>query len=291
MANFRIIAALLLLWLLPASLAQAQSCPQMAVNAQTGTTYTVLNSDNCKKVSFSNASAIAVTLPQAGSSGNFGNTWSVTLVNIGVGNVTVTPTTSTIDGRASILLQQGGSIQLTSNGTNYISSGIFPALSTSGLVDPDQLPIATTGATGAVRTGTCLEMGGAGSKVISVSASCRTMAITFIIDGGGSAITAGVKGDLQIPFDCTITAARLFLDQSGSIVVDIWKDTYANYPPTVADTITASAKPTVTTATKSEDATLTGWTTTIATGNTLRFNVDSITTATRATLTLTCVKS
>lgn len=110
--------------------------------------------------------------------------------------------------------------------------------------------------------------------------------ITFIIDGGGSAITTGVKGDLEIPFACVIQQATLLADQSGSIVIDIWKDTYANYPPTVADTITASAKPTISSATKSQDATLTGWTTSIAAGDTLRFNVDSATTITRVTLSL-----
>lgn len=110
--------------------------------------------------------------------------------------------------------------------------------------------------------------------------------LTFIIDGGGSTITTGVKGDLEIPFGCTITRATLLADQSGSIVIDIWKDTYANYPPTIADTITASAKPTLSTAIKSQDSTLTGWTTTITAGDTLRFNVDSITTCTRVTLSL-----
>jgi len=116
-------------------------------------------------------------------------------------------------------------------------------------------------------------------------------AITYVFDGGGSVLTTGIKGDLSIPFACTITGNRLLADQSGSIVVDIWKDTYANYPPTVADTITASAKPTITTATKSEDTTLTGWTTTIAAGDTLRFNIDSITTIQRAVLTLKVTKT
>lgn len=108
-----------------------------------------------------------------------------------------------------------------------------------------------------------------------------TADIAFVIDGGGVAITTGVKGDLAVDFPCTITQVTLLADQSGSIVVDIWKDTYANYPPTVADTITAAAKPTISTATKSKDSTLTGWTTTVAAGDTLRFNVDSITTCTR----------
>ena len=124
-----------------------------------------------------------------------------------------------------------------------------------------------------------------------LSTGAKTVAIAFIIDGGGSTITTGVKGDIEIPFACTITAARVFLDQSGSIVVDIWKDTYANFPPTDADSITASAPPTVSSATKAEDSTLTGWTTSISAGNILRFNVDSITTATRATVSLTCVKT
>lgn len=111
-------------------------------------------------------------------------------------------------------------------------------------------------------------------------------AIVFVIDGGGSTITTGVKGDIQIPFACTITAASLLADQSGSIVVDIWKDTYANFPPTVADTITASAKPTISSATKATDSTLTGWTTSVDADDILRFNVSSVTNIQRVTLTL-----
>jgi hypothetical protein len=125
---------------------------------------------------------------------------------------------------------------------------------------------------------------GDGTAVVSGAAPIRT--ITFIIDGGGATITTGVKGDLEIPFACTISRATLLADVSGSIVVDIWKDTYANYPPTNADSITASAKPTITSATKSQDSTLTGWTTTINAGDTLRFNVDSVTTIGRVTLSL-----
>ncbi len=110
--------------------------------------------------------------------------------------------------------------------------------------------------------------------------------ITFIIDGGGAVITTGVKGDLQIDGACTIQSVTMLADQTGSIVVDIWAEDYANYPPTVADTITASAKPTITAATKSTDATLTGWTTAIAAGDILRYNVDSVTDIQRVTVVL-----
>jgi hypothetical protein len=110
--------------------------------------------------------------------------------------------------------------------------------------------------------------------------------INFIIDGGGEVITAGIYGDINLQSPYTITGVSLLADQAGSIVVDIWKDTYANFPPTVADTITASAKPTLSSAIKSTDSTLTGWTTAIATGDILRINVDSATTVTRVTLSL-----
>jgi len=115
--------------------------------------------------------------------------------------------------------------------------------------------------------------------------------LTFIIDGGGSAITTGIKGYLEIPFACTITQVTTLADQSGSIVVDIWKDTYANFPPTDADSITASAPPTLSGAAKAQDSTLTGWTTAISAGDILAFNVDSITTCERVTISLRCTKT
>jgi hypothetical protein len=136
--------------------------------------------------------------------------------------------------------------------------------------------------------GQLLKSGGAG---VDPTFADNLATITFIIDGSGSVITTGIKGDLEIPFACTINRVTMLADQSGSIVVDLWKDTYANYPPTVADTITAAAKPTITTATKSQDATLTGWTTSIAAGDTLRFNVDSVTTIQRVTISLKVTKT
>lgn len=108
----------------------------------------------------------------------------------------------------------------------------------------------------------------------------------FVIDGGGAVITTGVKGYLEIPFGMTIERVTLMADVSGSIVIDIWKDTYANFPPTVADTITAAAKPTIAAAVKAQDATLTGWTTAVAAGDILAFNVDSVSTITKLTISI-----
>lgn len=120
----------------------------------------------------------------------------------------------------------------------------------------------------------------------NTGAFSQTGTINFIIDGGGSAITTGIKGDLRVPFACTINRVDMLADQSTTTVVDIWKDTLANFPPTDADTITAAAPPTITADTDSTDSTLTDWTVAITADDILRFNVDSNNNATRLTVSL-----
>jgi len=129
-----------------------------------------------------------------------------------------------------------------------------------------------------------------GAQWISFASTVTTTAINFTKDNGGLAIAAGVQGDIRVPFNCTITSVNLLADQTGSIVVDLWKDAYANYPPTVADTITASAKPTISAGVKYNDATLTGWTKPITGGDIIRVNVDSVSTITRFTLVLNVLR-
>ncbi len=128
-------------------------------------------------------------------------------------------------------------------------------------------------------------------SVYTLPENIKILAIPFIIDGGGSAITAGEKGHLEIPFACTINQVTMLADQAGSIVVDIWKEIYTYFPPTDGDSITASAPPTISSVQKSRDSTLTGWTTAIDAGDILAFNVDSCTTIRRATISLRVVKS
>ena len=110
--------------------------------------------------------------------------------------------------------------------------------------------------------------------------------ITFIVDGGGAAITTGQKGHLVIPFNAYIKEAIVLADQSGSIVVDIWKDTYGNFPPTVADTITGATLPTLSTAQASRDTSLVDWKRHISKGDVLAYNVNSATTVTRVSVIL-----
>jgi len=98
----------------------------LTTNAQTGTTYTFLNTDCGQLVTFNNASAIAATLPQASSasgggsgSGLFMPPCTIKVINRGTGTLTITPTTSTIGGNTTLVLNTGASATIVSDGTNY----------------------------------------------------------------------------------------------------------------------------------------------------------------------------
>ena len=102
------------------------------------------------------------------------------------------------------------------------------------------------------------------------------------------AITTGVKVYLEIPLALTINSWKILADVSGSVVIDIWVAPFASFPPTVANTIVASAPPTLTSAQSAASSTLTGWTTTIAKGSILAFNVNSASTVNQVTISLDC---
>lgn len=109
------------------------------------------------------------------------------------------------------------------------------------------------------------------------------------IDGGGSVITTGLKGFLVVPYDCEVDCWSVVADQSGDIEVDVWRGASFSIP-TVADTITGSEKPTLTSEQVNTDLDLTTWTTSLSFGDILAFNVDSVSTITRATIQIKTIK-
>jgi hypothetical protein len=98
------------------------------------------------------------------------------------------------------------------------------------------------------------------------------------INGGGSAITAGKRGQVTVPFACTITGWTAIADASGSISVQLNKSTYANFPTT--SSIVASA-PIALSSVQKNTGSPTGWTTSVAAGDVVEFEV----TGTPATIT------
>lgn len=115
--------------------------------------------------------------------------------------------------------------------------------------------------------------------------------LEFVMENvDNTSIQSGVAGDLEIPFNCTITQWSLLGNATGNVVVDIWKSSYSTFPPIVSGTITGSEKPTINNASKNTSTTLTGWSSTLNSGDILRFNVDSCDGISKATLSLRLTK-
>lgn len=87
------------------------------IKVVSGTTYTVLAEDYGVLLVFTSATGCAVTLPQA--TGSFVMPWWTEMQNAGAGSLVITPTTSTIDGAASLTLAPSGGAEIRSDSVNY----------------------------------------------------------------------------------------------------------------------------------------------------------------------------
>jgi Pectate lyase superfamily protein len=95
----------------------SQQC--FGVNAQTGTSYTFVSSDNCQLVTFNNAASVAVTLPAPSVDTAF-QKWSVTASNLGAGPLVITTAAgATIGGKSSLTVSTGAEVWIISDGVNY----------------------------------------------------------------------------------------------------------------------------------------------------------------------------
>lgn len=110
--------------------------------------------------------------------------------------------------------------------------------------------------------------------------------MSMTVSNGGSVLATGVIAYIYCQFQGTITSATLMADASGDVVVDIWKVGYGSFPPTITNTITAAAKPTLSSQQTSQNTTLTGWTTSVTAGDIFAFNIDSVATIKTLTITL-----
>jgi hypothetical protein len=108
-----------------------------------------------------------------------------------------------------------------------------------------------------------------------------------VIDGGGSAITTGIKLDIG-PYDYDLNwgAVTLIADQSGSIQLDFVTQPYSSYTPGGGSSIVASAPPKIVSDVKSRDITLTGWTKSFPAGTVMTISVTSAATIQRVEIVL-----
>ena len=113
-----------------------------------------------------------------------------------------------------------------------------------------------------------------------------TLVATF--DAGSAVLDAGATCEIFVPIASTITGCTLIAGNSGSVVLDVKSASYASYP--TLSSIVGGAPPTIATASKSQDTTLTGWTTAVAAGTILRVSITSATTISRVSLILSTTR-
>jgi hypothetical protein len=184
------------------------------INAQTGTTYALLTTDYGKLLTFNNSGSVAVTLSSATTTG-FTAGYSFDVENLGAGTVTITPTTSTINGASTLTIAQNHGCTVTSDGTNYQVSactaiGAGPGTVTSvAMTVPSFLsisgsPITSTGTLALSLSGTALPVanGGTGTTTpglvagtnVTITGSWPNQTINSTASGGG--VNSGTGGQL-----------------------------------------------------------------------------------------------
>lgn len=117
-------------------------------------------------------------------------------------------------------------------------------------------------------------------------AQLQTKAIGIGIgDTHGDVIPTGSAfAGFAVPWNCTIIGWNMICEPSGSIVVDIYKSTFAAAPPTIS--IAGSEKPSIVAGIKAQDLALSTWSPTINAGDFIKGNVDSVTGVKQTTVTL-----
>ncbi len=195
----------------------------------------------------------------------------VTNIGSGVSILTITGTIN--DSNVTFTATEDPTV-LVINGALYQKTGGAYTWSYSLGTITLSLPVGTGGQIYGLRSGTT------GGGVASVGTT---------IDGGGSAITPGSKGYITIPYGGTVQSWTILADQSGSIVIDVKKCTYAGFPTTVS--IAGSEKPTLSSAQNNRDTSLTSFSTSITEGDIWEFVVDSASTVTRVNLNFKVIKN
>jgi hypothetical protein len=141
---------------------------------------------------------------------------------------------------------------------------------------PMSAPSICTNSSGQIVTTGCTA--DANSQIRSIGAG---------FDGGGVALTVGTVTYFTHPSACTIAAWNITVD-TGTITIDVWKIATGTAIPTVANSITASALPAISSGTAIHSTTLTGWTTAVAANDIFGVEINAVSGATKASLVLQC---
>lgn len=179
-----------------------------------------------------------------------------------VGQSSADPAPETVGGDAT--LSSAGSLTVTkTNGVAFAAS-------------------ATTDTTVA----TNISSGTLAAARLPANTKIRSWGTTFG-DTGGSALTAGSVVYFTVPYSCTISAFNITVD-AGTVTFDIWKIATGTAIPTVSNSITASANPSLSTGTALHSTTLTGWTTSVSANDIIGIDLKTVATAKYAEIDVEC---
>lgn len=178
--------------------------------------------------------------------------------------------------------------------TSAIPCGLLPALTGDTTTSAGSCATTTSKINGvafAGNNGDIVEFG-SGNTPVDTGKSMSNVVKRSIgagFDGSGSALTSGSTATVYftVPFTCTIVAWNITVD-TGTITFDIWKIATGTAIPTSSNSITASALPAISTGTAIHSTTLTGWTTSVNVNDIFGVNINTVASATKASLIIEC---
>lgn len=128
----------------------------------------------------------------------------------------------------------------------------------------------TTTLTGAVTLNATTYTFGAGAVAGFYTALAPAASIGQIIDGAGSVVTTGQRGQIYIPFPMTITNWWVMADQSGSVTIDVLR---ANNAVPSSSIVGAGTKPNLSSSQFTTSAPSSWTSTTLAANDFIAFSI------------------
>lgn len=116
----------------------------------------------------------------------------------------------------------------------------------------------------------------------------ESIGVTF--DGELAVLDFGAQADILIPFKGRIQSVHVQADRVGNITIDIWKTSFATFPPAGTQSIVGTNPPKIVSGQTYEDLVLTGWTTLVEKNSTLFFVITDIATIQHVVLVLKMMK-
>lgn len=181
----------------------------------------------------------------------------------------------------------GGTGTTTSTGTGAVVLGTSPTIATPALTLQDGNGSAPT-TDGVIKYDRTAEVFQVGDGTITRSFPSSKVIAGFSITNGNTAIDATVTDPVacqRINNNSTITGWYIDCDASGSIVLDVWKNTWDDTPEVNGDSIAGTEKPTLSTDVSASDTALGSMTTDWNAGQNVCIEIESAATVTKCSVT------